>query len=210
MIYSDNFIWLHFPKCAGTKIEKIFEKYFSQCYNVYQDPVGIHKDPNIAWHDSIDDRMHRDSSFSINNKDIICSFRRLPSWLESRFNFEVFRNPQLPHNPHMLINGNFLEANGYQNHADYYVKKYLPEWIIATKRIRFIRTEFFESDFKLIFGDYLDVSSIPQHELVKKENRSLKKLPENIRDKLLIESNALYKNCPYWSYIESMAYHHPQ
>lgn len=29
MIIGKEFVWLHFPKCAGTKIEKIFETYFS-------------------------------------------------------------------------------------------------------------------------------------------------------------------------------------
>jgi len=27
MIYTDEFVWLHFPKCAGTKVKRLFLKY---------------------------------------------------------------------------------------------------------------------------------------------------------------------------------------
>jgi hypothetical protein len=205
MIYSEDFVWLHFPKCAGTKIQKLFEKYFAKNTLIYQDPVGIQKDSSIAWHDSISKREKRDPNFSLGRRDIICSFRKLPSWLESRYNFEYQRSPNLPHCPEKILEGYFFEANGCENHADNYVRLYLPENLLKTKNVRFIRTEFFESDFKLVFGDYLDISTIPEYEYTKKENTSQNELSEKIRIKLHSEKS-VYLKCPYWSYIESIAY----
>jgi hypothetical protein len=205
MIYSKDFVWLHFPKCAGTKIEKIFEKYFSKNTLIHQDPVGIQKDPSIAWHDSISQREKRDPNFSLGRRDIICSFRKLPAWLESRYNFEYQRSPNLSHCPEKILKGYFLEANGRETHADKYARLYLPDSILKIKNVRFIRTEFFESDFKLVFGDYLDISIIPDDEYATKENTSKAVLSENIKMKLYSEKN-VYDNCPYWSYIENIAY----
>jgi hypothetical protein len=206
MIYSKAFVWLHFPKCAGKKIEKLFEKYFTNHPDIYQDPVGIKKDPSVAWHDSIAQRKKRDQNFSLGKKDIICSIRKLPSWLESRFNFEYHRSPDLPHKPERLLEGYFLEARGYENHADYYMKKYLPESILNKRNVRFIRTEFFEADFKSIFGDYLDISIIPEYEYNRKVNTSQKALPDKVLKLLYSNQAALYKKCPYWNYVENKAY----
>jgi len=206
MIYNNDFIWLHFPKCAGTKIEKLFTRYLAKQKGIHMDTIDIRVNPDVSWHDSIEDRINRDPTFLVGSRAIICPFRKLPKWLESRFNFEVMRNPALSHNPAFLLEGKFLESNGYKNHADYYVRKYLPETILGSEKIRFLRTEFFEADFKEIFSDYLDISSIPDHEYKKTENASKSFLPAKIKQQLSDNITELYNQCPYWKHVEEIAY----
>jgi hypothetical protein len=204
MIISPKFIWLHFPKCAGTKIEYLFAKYLSHIPGVTQDVIDP-SDSSASWHDSIADREERDAGFQLGNRAIICSYRQLPSWLESRYSFEKKRSPRLPHQPQDLLEGRFLEWDGYRNHADYYPKKYLPEALLNSGKVRFIRTEFFQKDFISVFGDYLDLSAIPEKEYASKENSSTSALPPNVKT-ALYNHKTLYNLCPYWKKCETMAY----
>jgi hypothetical protein len=220
MIYSDAFVWLHFPKCAGTKIEGLFKKYYSNHSGIVQDFTGFNvfgvniylfgtkKHPLGSWHDSIQQREARDSKFLLEDRVVICSFRRLPSWLESRYNYEYKRNPKLNHSPDRLLEGKFLEHNGFENHADRYAMKYFPQSILESGRLRFIRTEYFESDFKSVFGDYVDVTIIPDSEFNNKVNASKSCLPPEFREIFYAEqqSQSLYDLCPYWKAVEEMAY----
>ena len=206
MIYTKEFVWLHFPKCAGTKVEQLFKKYFYKREGLFQDAVGLANDPSIAWHDSIADREARDPGFSLGTRTVICSFRKLPFWLESRYNFEAQRSPDLSHRPDLLLEGKFLEADGFENHADNYVKKYLPQHILESGNVRFLRTEFFESDFKSIFGDFLDISQILDGEFKRKVNASKRCVPANVREQLYGAPEKIYKNCPYWRVVDGMVY----
>jgi hypothetical protein len=206
MIYSDDFVWLHFPKCAGGKVENLFRTYYSSDKRIFQDIVDAKIDPHISWHDSVSDRERRDPNFVLGNRTVICSFRRLPTWLESRYSFEVKRSPQLNHQPELLLEGKFLERGGKQNHADFYARKYIPETILPSGKIRFIRTEHFESDFKRIFGEFLDVAVIPNGEFRKRVNVSKSALPDEIRKKLFQQQQEVYEKCPYWKSVENMAY----
>lgn len=206
MIYSNDFVWLHFPKCAGTKIEKIFEKYFSNEKMIFQDPINSQIDPSASWHDGISDRERRDPDFSLGERVVICSFRRLPSWLESRYSFEYQRSPHLNHRPELLLEGRFLERRGWENHADFYIKKYLPDSILLSDKVQFIRTEYFETDFKLVFKDFIDVSIIPDAEFKERINVSESHLPIKIKNKLLDNQQELYEKCPRWKAAEDIAY----
>ena len=205
MIYNDEFVWLHFPKCAGSKIESLFREYFFEDKGIVQDIIDI-TDTSFVWHDSISQREKRDPKFSLDERTVICSIRNLPSWLESRYSFEFKRNPDLPHNPEMLLEGTFLEATGSKSHADLYAKKYIPEKLLNTGKIRFLRNEYFESDFKSIFGDYLDISIIPDGEYQEKVNASKRVIPEDIREKLYDNNRSVYDKCPYWQSVEKVAY----
>lgn len=160
MIYSNDFVWLHFPKCEGTKIENLFRKYYASDQKIVQDQVYPGIDPFATWHDTIAAREKRNSDFVLGNRTIICSFRRLPAWLETRYSFEIQRSPELDYRPELLLQGKFLERGGYLNHADYHVKQYMPELILRSEKLRFIRTEFFELDFKRVFGEFLDVTIV--------------------------------------------------
>jgi hypothetical protein len=206
MIFSDDFVWLHFPKCAGTKIEHLFRTYYSDDKNFFQDIVDPQIDPRITWHDSISDREKRDPKFFLGNRVVICSFRKLPTWLESRYSFEVQRNPDFNHRPELLLEGKFLEQSGQENHADFYAQKYLPEHILTSNRLRFVRTEHFESDFKHIFGEFIDVKIIPNWEFSKRVNVSQSVLPDKIKTQLLEHQQKVYEKCPYWKKVEDIAY----
>lgn len=206
MIYSDSFVWLHVPKCAGTKIERLFAKYYSDKKGIYQDIVGGQMDPPVMWHDSIAVREARDPNFMLGNRTVICSFRRLPAWLMSRYSYEVQRSPDLPHRPERLLVGRFLTRQGRENHADTIIKNFLPKSILELGKLRFIRTEYFESDFKSVFGDYIDISIIPSWEYNVKENTSENFVPIEIKKKLYRNLQALYEECPYWKMVEDLAY----
>ncbi len=206
MIYSDEFVWLHFPKCAGTKIENLFKRYYSSDKKIHQDIVKPQIDPLATWHDSIAAREKRDPGFIAGNRIIICSFRRLPSWLESRYSYEVRRSPQLDHRSELLLEGKFLEKGGRQNHADSYARKYIPETILRSDRLRFIRTENFESDFKRVFGEFIDVTVIPDREFAKRVNVSTSAVPDEIRKRLFQNPDEVYEKCPYWKAVEMVAY----
>lgn len=206
MIYNDKFVWLHYPKCAGTKIEILFNKYFAQDERIIQDVFGDPLDKSYSWHHSVRDRELMNPDFQLGERTVICSFRRLPSWLESRFNYELMRNPEFVHHPEILVEGKFYENNGFINHADHYARKYLPGYLLVNTVVRFLRSEYFASDFKTIFGDYLDISIIPDSELQARVNTSASKLPEEIRNRLYDENSSVYECCPYWRSVEELAY----
>ncbi len=206
MIYSEDFVWLHFPKCAGTKIEHLFKTYYSNNKRITQDTVDPQANPQITWHDSIADREKRDRNFLLGNRVVVCSFRKLPTWLESRYSFEVHRNPEFNHQPALLLEGKFLEQNGRENHADFYAKKYVPDHLLTSSRLRFVRTEHFESDFKRIFGEFLDVNIIPNWEFNRRINTSQSAVPDTIRNQLLNQQQEVYEKCPYWKKVEDVAY----
>ena len=206
MIVSDDFIWLHFPKCAGTRIESIFRKYYSDDKRIRQDPVGLDVDPTIAWHDSIRKRMKKDTGFSVAGRTIICSFRRLPSWLISRYNFEVQRSPRLNHDPLRLFEGKFLKQNGTIQHADTIIDRYLTELIEEDQMIKYLRVENFREDFFNIFGQFVDISRIPEEEFSLLENKSGNLIGSEILRRLFLQVDTIYTNCPKWKAIEDVAY----
>jgi hypothetical protein len=205
MICSPHFIWLHFPKTAGTKIEFLFQRYFSHIEEITQDPVGLQFDPTIAWHDSLIQRSRRDPGFAIGKRTIICSFRKLPAWLMSRYNFEIQRNPQLPVNPQILLEGKFMTGRGAIKHADFVLNKYLPHEILETREVLFIRAEHFKEDFQHVFGRFIDITVIPDKEYEFKVNVSKNFIPEPVIHQL-IHSDTVYRNCPEWNEIEHMVY----
>lgn len=206
MIYSDRFVWLHFPKCAGNTVETIFRDYLSGAEGITQDTIGIEGNPEAIWHDSIAQREERDPGFSLGDRVVICSFRRLLPWLESRYSFEAVRSPDLPHRPESLLEGHFLESNGFENNADYYASWYLPESILDSGRLRLLRTEYFEADFKALFGQFVDLSPVPDWVYRARTNASTRILSQGERDALHASRESVYRHCPYWAGVERAAY----
>lgn len=199
-------MWLHFPKCAGTKTENLFHRYFSDRQDIHQDAVDIVKNPGVSWHDSLAEREQRDVNFSSVKRLVICPIRRLPAWLESRYNFEVARSPQFDHRADRLLTGHFLTANGKIAHADAVARRYLPGNLLASPRLVFLRTEFFREDFARIFAPFIDVDRIPAEEFAIRENASPDCLPSAIRQRLLYDNDNLYEHCPIWKKVEQLAY----
>lgn len=91
MIVAKNWIWLHFPKCAGTSVEDALRTLYAGNPGVVFDEI----DPrNVIWHHSLDQRCKYNPSFSPEGKRILCNIRRLPDWILSRVHFEVQRSGQ--------------------------------------------------------------------------------------------------------------------
>jgi len=206
MIYTDKFVWIHLPKCAGSKTEQLFKKYFSDEDGIFQDIVNPDIDPAITWHDTIAEREARDPEFRLGSRIVICQFRRLPAWLESKFNFEVARNPKIAPSPELLLEGKFPESSGHMNHVDVYVNKWLPPSILNSQSLRFIRTENFELDFKSVFSDFIDISRIPNWEYEQLVNTSTSLLPDEVKTLLYNNTKRLYDNCPRWRLVEEIVY----
>lgn len=206
MIYNADFVWLHFPKCAGTTIEKLFANYFSDLPDIVQDPVTNKPDSAINWHDSVKQREEKDPDFRLEDQKVICCFRRLPDWLESRYLFEAARSPQLDHDPRTLARARFLEHNGYLNNADYYARTYLPEELVTRGQVEIIRLEHFRKDFRKVFGRYLDVSRIPDAALSTRHNPSRKSDSNPARAVIKTHRDAIYPHAPYWARLESRFY----
>lgn len=130
MIVGPDWIWLHVPKSGGTAAEKILHKTFGSRHDVVFDPVGANHP--VIWHHSIGRRIAHDPSFDITGKRIIAGIRRLPDWILSRVHYEANRSNIVPTREQM-VEGKFLEANGYVHHADRMLREFnMPEvdhWI---------------------------------------------------------------------------------
>lgn len=170
------------------------------------DPVGIQADPSIAWHDTIEARCRRNPDFTLGDRIVVTPFRRLIAWLASRYVFEMKRSPHLPHDPKLLLKGNFLEANGMLNHADTYAQSYIPRHIVDRGRLRFIRTEFFPDDFFAAFHDLIDTSVFRPEDLKSRSNESKRQLILETTEYLKANEALIYDSCPYWASVEKIAY----
>lgn len=163
MIWNADFVWIHQPKCAGTKTEEIFRVFYSDRSDIHQDVASHRLDPTIRWHDSLSQRKRNSSDFCFEEKVIICGFRRLIPWLISMYNHQAQRSPHLPHDPEMLFEGKFLTESGDVSSADNVALNYLPEEIVFSDKIRLVRTENFQEDFIEQFSPFIDTSVIPEH-----------------------------------------------
>ena len=106
MIIGENFIWLHFPKCAGTFTEILLRKYFGDDKSISFDKI----DPsNVIWHQNVSER-EKMLNIDLSGKDILCNIRRLPFWIISRIRYERNRS------------GKFVTREMY-NQGKFYTKK---------------------------------------------------------------------------------------
>lgn len=90
MIVAPTWIWLHFPKCAGSAAEKILRDIYGSDPTVRFDDVGPGKP--VIWHQSIKQRMALDPEFEPSGRRVVANIRRLPNWILSRIHFEVQRS----------------------------------------------------------------------------------------------------------------------
>lgn len=196
MVISPEFVWLHFPKCAGSFTEKLLRNFLSSD-PVYQfDPI----DPaNVIWHQDIKQR-EKYANISLSGKDVICNFRRLPFWMISRIVYEQNRSGHVtPKEMYRL--GKFLEFDGRENHVDRYVVKYTKPGIK-----HWLRVEYLEQDFIEVFSKYFVFDPrIVSNSIKTKINASGWNGDINnwFDEEDLI---TLYKSCPKWTEIETNIY----
>jgi hypothetical protein len=195
MIIGPDFVWLHFPKCGGTAVEKAL-------HNIYKGRKDIHFDDlnptNIIWHESINLRLKRDPSCNLLEKKIICCIRRLPHWLLSRVHFEASREKKFVATREMILRGQFYEMDGSINNADIYARMY------SEPRVDYwIRTENIKEDLASAFDVKLS--------LVERNLKSVNETAIGYLKDLSFwftrdEINALYEANPVWAAIEQRVY----
>ena len=146
MIVGREFIWLHFPKTAGTETEAILRRNFESDSSVVFDAI----DPaNVIWHHSIPLRQKHDPSFEVGGRKIISNIRRLPNWLLSRVHAGKFSLPHMVFTREMFVKGRFFRYDGEIVSADDIMRRYTTHPVT-----HWIRAENFLEDFKAAFGPY--------------------------------------------------------
>lgn len=189
MIEHERFVYIHFPKTAGSKLGEIL----GSIPGAIQNPEHHHY--------SIEDRKRSDPSWDVGDRTVVIGFRRLPSWLLSRYSFEAYRSPDRHQDPHLLETGRFIEQNGQLGYADWYALKWISPDTYKSYNIKFLRQEHLAEDFKSIFSDVIDTSTI---DLGTKVN-SAKPDIEGASAIALNQAN-IYRTCPYWAGLEFIIY----
>lgn len=196
MIVTENFIWIHFPKCAGTELESVFRA-------VLGDGARFDElDPkNVIWHHSVRERMAFDPGFSVGGRRVLACFRRLPHWLLSRVFFEIARSPQLRPTREMLLRGEFFENDGRVRCPDDYIRIY------ADDVTDWMRTECLEQDFRAVCGGLIDLSGHDLAALFTRKNRGPLGYVRDPRFHFTPEDLAgLYARNPLWAELERRLY----
>lgn len=107
MIIAPDWIWLHFPKCAGTSTEKTLKTIFKNDREIRFDPQDMN---NVIWHHTLEKRQDYDPEFDVSGRRVICNIRRLPHWILSRVHFEVQRIGMAGRvNRQQLVQGQFAQ-----------------------------------------------------------------------------------------------------
>ena len=146
MVIGEKFIWLHFPKCAGTFTERLLRQYVPVDGAIKFDPLNPDR---VIWHQNVLKR-EKMTGVDLSSKEIICNFRRLPNWIISRIVYEKNRSGNNASKELYSI-GKFLEANGKQSDADSMVRRY------TTREVNYwIRVENLEEDFERVFSRFID------------------------------------------------------
>ena len=195
MIIGDKFIWLHFPKCAGSFTDFILRKYYGNLKEIVFDEI----DPsNVIWHQNVIER-EKISGIDLSGKDIVCNFRRLPFWIISRIRYEKLRSG-ISVSKKMYVEGSFYEANYKLSHADNYIYKYTER-----KVNQWIRQENLYTDFMKAFSNYFNLDIIDESDFDRKVNTTGKE-PELKEWFSKEELTQLYRSCPQWTRHEKFLY----
>jgi len=196
MIIGEDFVWLHFPKCAGTAVELALRTLLADRPGVRFDPI---EPSNVIWHHTIAEREWYDPSFSLGKRRVICCFRQLPTWVLSRVHFEAARGPD--HRTvtrKMLMKGVIYERDGKLSNADVYAEKY------SSPRVdRWVRAEHLAEDLSAAFA--LDPDAV-QKALIRKNAGRIDYLKPLSFWFTKRELSNLYDASPTWTRIEKEVY----
>jgi hypothetical protein len=194
MVIAEDFVWLHFPKCAGSSVEKLLRQKFHGRPDVEFDVIDPSQE--ASWHDTIVQREQRDPKFSRRGKRIICNIRRLPSWIVSMVHFERQRSNQHLTPRTMLEKGEFVNWRGRRGKADRFAERYS-----QTEVTHWIRIEHLAEDFRKAFG------AAPEIALDRKVNKGRFTYIRAIHFWFTPEElAALYAANPIWAAIERQVY----
>ncbi|MEH6515134.1 MAG: hypothetical protein V7742_00530 [Halioglobus sp.] len=196
VIIGESFIWIHFPKCAGTTTTFVLLDNFATDTSIAFDEVG---GGEPIWHDSVTERQRRINA-SLVDRDVLANIRRLPAYIVSKIHYTESLNPDIRHTKEHLLTGQFMESNGLDNSADNLLRHYQ-----ARKVGHWIRTEHLKEDFVSVFGRYLDLAGKDLSALTEKTNstdyaRDLGKWYSRR------EMARLYDTNPLWAKLERRVY----
>lgn len=196
MIIGESFIWLHFPKAAGTTTAAALLENFGTDSSIEFDDTG---QGEPVWHETVAQRERR-TGVSLDGRDVLANIRRLPAYVLSKIHYTESLNPEIRHTREHLLTGRFMEADGYQNCADDLLRLY------EFKTIRhWIRTEHLQDDVIAVFGNYLDLAGKDFSTLAARINsndysRDLAKWYSRR------EMARLYRKNPRWAKLERRVY----
>lgn len=193
MVITDKFVWLHFPKCAGTEVSAVLKAL--NIPDSHHDPIDYNK---IIWHHTLAQRQKYDPAFNVEGKRVICCFRRLPYWILSRIFYEFQRSYHVP-TREMLLKGMYIEQPGYPGKADAALTFFRPgvtDWL---------RTENLVEDFTRVFSDLIDLTDVDVSALFQRRHTRiyLKNPKFYFTAKELAE---LYDHNPVWKELELELY----
>ena len=196
MIIGESFLWLHFPKCAGTTTTFVLLKNFVTDSSIEFDETG-RGEP--LWHDTVAERERRINA-SLSGKEVLANIRRLPAYVVSKIHYSESLNADIRHAREHLLTGQFMEASGVNNSADNLLRLYDAETVS-----HWIRTEYLEDDFVSVFSRYLDMTGKDLSALSTKINstdyaRDLGKWYSRE------DMESLYRKNPLWSELERKVY----
>ena len=196
MIIGPDFVWLHFPKCAGTTLELALRDLLADRPGVQFDEID---EETGHWHHSIAERQAEDPTFDVSGKKVFCCIRRLPSWLLSRTMFELSRNEFLVPSRYMLAEGKFFAGVGNAvNQADEYVELYRDDVH------KWLRTEHLASDVSRAFS--LDLAAV-KAALTKHRTRITPPYVKRVEFWFTDEDlEHLYEANPLWAEVERKVY----
>lgn len=194
MIIGSDFIWLHFPKCAGTTVELALRDLLEGRPDIRFDDIdGV----TGYWHHTIAERQSIDPSFDPSGKQVLACLRRLPSWIMSMVTFEATRNEHLVATRDMIVHGRCFDGD-YLNRADDYLNLFysdVDQWI---------RTEYLADDLAEALD--LPVSAVAKALLRHKANVTesyIKEVSFWFTDDDLA---TLYASNPLWASVEGKIY----
>lgn len=203
MIIAPNWIWLHFPKCAGSAAEKLLRSVYGSDRSVVFDDVGPGKP--VIWHQTIAQRRQQDPSFDPGGRRVVANIRRLPNWLLSRVHFEVQRSGAEGAVPRQaLLRGDFLQRRKPSDEKPTkLVNADRPLAAFAAEVTDWVRSEQMVADLSRILG--FEASTIGNREQKVNVGRI-----EYVRDLAFWftpgELEGLYENNPVWADLERKVY----
>lgn len=194
MIIGPDFIWLHFPKCAGTTLELALRDLLKGRPGVKFDDIdGV----TGHWHHTIAERQAIDPSFHLRGKRVLACLRRLPSWIMSMVIFEATRNEHMVATRDMIVHGQCFDS-GIVNRADDYLD------LFNADVHHWIRTEHLAADVATAFD--LRHADVAEAMLRHKSNVT----PPYIRDTAFWFTDddlcTLYASNPLWAAVEDRVY----
>ncbi len=196
MIIGPDFIWLHFPKCAGTRTEQVIRKHFGTDPTLRFDEINPE---HVVWHQSVREREEATGE-NLGGRRVVCNIRRLPHWILSRVGYEEMRS-DIYTPREMFVRGSFINRWKKVENADAFLSDFTVVPVDA-----WIRVDFIASDFAAAFSPVLDLTGINLRREFAKRSNETKFFADSTPWLTSEELAILYDSCPVWTALEKRLY----